>query len=132
MPYIFFLEVPLPTLQAPAAYFDIVRLQDICDMSERSVRNLHHCRVVNYETKAGVIHVEVEMGLVGSLQDTLPFRVRRSLACECAIRCAYTKGGVLKIGRKARLSDVQSGVRFFQRHLPFKTSKKHNLIRRGH
>jgi hypothetical protein len=78
MRYILCLEVLLPTLQAPAAYFDIVRLQDICDVSELSMRTLQHRRVVNYETNAGIIYVKVEMVSVGYLQNALPFWVRCS------------------------------------------------------
>ena len=95
-------------------------------LSAASVR-----RVVNYETNAGVTQVEVEMGSAGYLQNALPFGVRRSIACECAIQvqgCAYTKGGVLKIGRQAHLPDVKSEARSFRRHLPIKTPKKHQLI----
>jgi hypothetical protein len=52
------LEVPLPRLQAPAAYFDIVWLQDIYNASERSIRicALQYRRVINYERAVGVVH----------------------------------------------------------------------------
>ena len=38
-------------LQAPAAYFDIVRLQDICNVSERSIRTLQQRRRGQLEDK---------------------------------------------------------------------------------
>jgi hypothetical protein len=107
MRYSLCLEVLLPTLQAPAAYFDIVRRQDICDVSERSIRTLQHRRVVNYEINAEVIYVKVEMGSVGYLQDALPFGVRRSWPVNVLFRYR----GVLYEGRRTQDRKKGSSIR---------------------